>query len=282
MSNVKIEKPKSFLKERVMRFKVVMFIKKNIFVFSLLLLFSLSLLVGLWNVKKIEIINMDKSYSGEQAGYNIKMYMDKYVVGRNYFSINTRDIQRALYSEVANLKWVKVEKTMPNKIVLFVKEFEPKYVLNLEQGSCKVLSREGYLLFTICENDTEKEEKEKKDVLLECCREFSNGNNLILFQSKELVLSSLEYGRKKLLLIEDIQNIVKVIETSSYEIVHIEVENDILEIEELDGRKFKFSLGKDIDIQLRRYIIVLSKIRNDSLEFQTLDLRFERPVLVNN
>lgn len=282
MSNVKIEKPKSFLKERVMRFKVVMFIKKNIFVFSLLLLFSLSLLVGLWNVKKIEIINMDKSYSGEQAGYNIKMYMDKYVVGRNYFSINTRDIQRALYSEVANLKWVKVEKTMPNKIVLFVKEFEPKYVLNLEQDSCKVLSREGYLLFTICENDTEKEEKEKKDVLLECCREFSNGNNLILFQSKELVLSSLEYGRKKLLLIEDIQNIVKVIETSSYEIVHIEVENDILEIEELDGRKFKFSLGKDIDIQLRRYIIVLSKIRNDSLEFQTLDLRFERPVLVNN
>ena len=282
MSNVKIEKPKSFLKERVMRFKVVMFIKKNIFVFSLLLLFSLSLLVGLWNVKKIEIINMDKSYSGEQAGYNIRMYMDKYVVGRNYFSINTRDIQRALYSEVANLKWVKVEKTMPNKMVLFVKEFEPKYVLNLEQDSCKVLSREGYLLFTICENDTEKEEKEKKDVLLECCREFSNGNNLILFQSKELVLSSLEYGRKKLLLIEDIQNIVKVIETSSYEIVHIEVENDILEIEELDGRKFKFSLGKDIDIQLRRYIIVLSKIRNDSLEFQTLDLRFERPVLVNN
>ncbi|MFA7655014.1 MAG: hypothetical protein WCX98_02895, partial [Candidatus Dojkabacteria bacterium] len=57
--NTEVEKkPKSFLKEKMMRFKPVVLIKENIFLFSFFLIFSLSLLFGLWNINRYEIVNI--------------------------------------------------------------------------------------------------------------------------------------------------------------------------------------------------------------------------------
>jgi hypothetical protein len=47
------------------------------------------------------------------------------------------------------------------------------------------------------------------------------------------------------------------------------------------GQSFSFSMSEDIDTQLERFIAVANKIKSDNLEFKSIDLRFERPVLKN-
>mgnify|MGYP007060773840 CR=1 FL=1 len=77
-SGKKIEKKqKSFLKEKISRHKPVVFIRKNIYVFSFILLFSLSLLFGFWNIKKYEIYDTIGSTVDENIKEDIYKYFNE-------------------------------------------------------------------------------------------------------------------------------------------------------------------------------------------------------------
>ena len=279
IKNEGIQKPKSFLKEKIMRFKIVVFVRKNIFVFSILSLFLLSLLLGIWNIKRYEVVDMDGEDVGIDVEQEIGEYFDNNIFLHNYFIFSPKQYQESMYSEIANLKSVRIEKIIPNKIILFVQTHTPKYVADINPEECFVLSPEGFVLEVLSKEGPEVAEGEEREVLEGLCVEYAQRNNLALFSSNNVEISVLNDKKRKLLLMEDINKVVEVIEAFKYEVVNITLENDILKVVEVEGRLFTFSMAEDLDNQLKRYIIVVGKIKNDLLEFASLDVRFERPVM---
>ncbi|KKP81665.1 MAG: hypothetical protein UR84_C0019G0015, partial [candidate division WS6 bacterium GW2011_GWD1_35_594] len=53
----------------------------------------------------------------------------------------------------------------------------------------------------------------------------------------------------------------------------------IATIMDTDGHIFVFDITYDLDTQLGRMYLVGEKINTDLIEFKSLDLRFERPVM---
>ncbi len=271
MNTEEEKKPKSFWKEKMMRLKIVVLIRKNIFLFSLLLVFSLSLLLGFWNITKHEVINIDGEDIDRSIFLEIEKYFDENISSFNYFLFSPKEHQKNMYSNIAEVKKVRIEKVLPNKVVLFVEIHQPKYVVELLSDQCFVLSPGGFVLHDILEEDTEIPEQ--------FCINYATENSLIYFASTDMEISVLEDGKKRLLLMEDINRVVEVVETFNYKIVNITLESGVLKIFDEEGKEFTFSLADDISTQLKRFIVVIGKIKNDLLEFGSLDLRFERPVM---
>ena len=270
--NTEVEKKqKSFLKEKMMRFKPVVLIKENIFLFSFFLIFSLSLLFGLWNINRYEIVNTKGKDMEKSVVEEIEGYFKEHLESSNYFLFSPREFQESMYSDITLLKSIRIEKVLPNKIVLFVEIHQPKYVAELSSNLCFLLSSEGFVLEEILEDDTEGGE--------ELCLNYARENTLIYFFSEDMEISVLENGKRRLLLMEDINKVVETVETFNYKIVRINLENAVLKIYDESDRVFTFSTSDDIPTQLKRFLIVIAKIKNDSLEFGSLDLRFERPAM---
>ncbi len=65
----------------------------------------------------------------------------------------------------------------------------------------------------------------------------------------------------------------------SYRIKRIVLNKEIVELYDESDRVFRFTISADIDIQLKRFIVVAGKINSEEMDFSSLDLRFERPVM---
>lgn len=261
-------KPKSFVKDKIVRFKPVVFLKKNLLIFSILFLFSLSLVFKVWNLYRYEILELNGKEIDQKIYLEIETYVKENILDINYFSFSPITSQRDMYAKIPQVRTIKIEKILPNKVVLFLELYEPKYVANLKSNNCYILSEEGISLEKICEENEEG-----------CCLESSTQRNLPFLSSSSVDISLFENEKSKLLVMEDIGKVVKIIEVFKYEVSNIVLENDILEISDNGGILFRFTMADDIDTQIKRYIIVVGKIKNDGLVFKSLDLRFERPVM---
>jgi hypothetical protein len=78
---------------------------------------------------------------------------------------------------------------------------------------------------------------------------------------------------------EEVGKIVKVVETFNYRINRIVLNKEIVELYDDSDRVFRFTISADIDIQLKRFIVVAGKINSEEMDFSFLDLMFERPVM---
>jgi hypothetical protein len=263
------KKTRNFLKERILRFKLVAVIRKNIFLFSFLSIFVLTILIGVWDIKKYEIYDLNGNDLQENVYYEIQEYVQENIFKQNFFRFLPSVTSKDMYLEIAKLKSVRMEKVMPNKVVLFVEIYEPKYSAFLKNESCNILSSDGIVLDTVCE------ELEK-----ECCKEYSVENNLIYFTSTDVEVSVFDYEKNRLLIMEEIGKVVRVVDAFQYNIKTIDLKNDILEVVDQEDTLFRFTIADDIDIQLKRFIVVVAKVRTEYIKMSSLDLRFERPVLL--
>ena len=279
MPEESVQKPKSFLKEKIMRLRLVVFIKKNIIFFSFLLIFSLTLIFGIWNITRYEIVDIDGGDIESSVVLEIENYFEESIFSSNYFLFSPREYRQKIYSEIALIKRVRIEKVVPNKIVMFVQIHEPKYIVEISTNECFILSPEGFVLEEISKEGSVVDEEGNKEIIDDLCINYAVENSLIYFSSLDMEISTRDDGKRKLLLMEDKNRVVEVVEAFGYEVVNITLDSDVLRIIDSEDKIFTFSMSDDIFTQLKRYIIVIGKIRNDLLEFTSLDLRFERPVM---
>lgn len=263
---------KKFLKERLLRYGPVVFIRKNIFLFSFVTIFLLTLVFGLWDISKYEIYDMQGEDIESSIESQINNYLEENVDGQNYFLLSPSQTSYDMYLNVSRLKTVRIEKSMPNKLIFFVETYEPKYVTHLKARECSVLSAEGIVLEEVCQNEEEGTPEE-------CCKKYSEDNSLVFFSSPDVEISVFDNDKDRLLILEEVKRVVTVVETFKYEIEEVTLENDILEVQDNEGRIFRFTIAGDIDVQLKRFIVVIGRIKSDYMEVGTLDLRFERPVM---
>jgi hypothetical protein len=266
-SNIK-KKKRSFLKERVMRFKIVAFVRKNLPLSIFIFLLTLSFLVGFWDVKKYELYDLSGEPVSDSISSSVSKYLKENVTGASYFLLSPSSLEKDLYLQIPKLKSVRIEKVAPNKLVLFLEDFDEKYVAYLRDQKCYLLAQEGIVLDTICEESEEG-----------CCQQYALDNSLIYFSSDEVEPSTSEGDKDKLLIMEEVGKIVKVVETFNYRINRIVLNKEIVELYDDSDRVFRFTISADIDIQLKRFIVVAGKINSEEMDFSSLDLRFERPVM---
>lgn len=263
------ESSKNFLKDRILRYKPIVFLRRNIFLFSFLAIFLLTILFGVWDIRSYEIYDLDGDTLKERTQEQVREYIEENIFGQNYFRFLPLAASEDMYLVIAELKKVRIEKVMPNKVVLFVEVYQPKYSAFLKGQGCKVLAEDGTLLDEVCEDSEE-----------ECCKEYALENSLIYFRSPDVEVSMFDAQKHKLLVMEEIAKVVKVIGAFKYEIERIELKNNIVEVLDNGGRVFRFTIADNIDIQLKRFMIVVTKIKSEYMEVGTLDLRFDRPVML--
>jgi hypothetical protein len=272
MPEVVKKRSKKFLKERILRYGPVVFIRKNIFLFSFLTIFLLTLILGLWDISKYEVYDLDGNEVESLLYSQMQEYIKENIYGENYFLFSPSTVRQDMYLSISRLKSVRIEKSIPNKLIFFVEIYEPKYTTFLKTKKCNILSSEGIVLEQICEDDQE-------GGVGECCKEYAKNNSLVLFSSPDVEISLFDDDKDRLLILEEIKKVVTVVEAFKYEIEDITLENDILEVKDNEGRIFRFTIADDINVQLKRFMVVIGRIKSDYMEVGTLDLRFERPVM---
>lgn len=268
-NNIK-KKKKSFLKERIMRFKIVALIKRNPPLSIFLFLLTLSFLFGFWDVRKYELYDLGGGVVSEGISSSVSKYLKENVTGENFFLLNPSFLEKDLYLDIPKLKSVRIEKVAPNKLVLFLETFDEKYVAYLRDQKCYLLAQEGIVLDSICEDE---------GVGKECCKQYAMDNSLTYFFSEKVEPSIFEDDKDRLLIMEEVGKIVKVVEKFNYRIKRIVLNEEIVELYDEGDRIFRFTISADIDIQLKRFIVVAGKINSEEMDFSSLDLRFERPVM---
>jgi len=264
------KQPTNHLKDRILRFKPVAFVKKNIAIFVVLFVFLLSMLVGIWNIKKYTITDLNGLDIPQNVSTLIDKYMEEKLIGKNYFSFSTTTFEKDMITSVPYVKEVNIEKVVPNKLEVFVNLYKPTSTALLRDSECYLLSEEGIVLDTICKEDTAN-----------CCKAYATEHSLYVFTSSEVDSSNTENGKQALMVMENIYKVVKVVNTYGYEIQSISLDSMILEVTVKTDQVFRFSMSEDLDLQLERYIAVANRVKSDNLKFKSIDFRFERPVLKN-
>lgn len=243
------------LVNRIKRTTVVIFLRKIFWMLILVLILSISILIGVWNVKKFEYVNSNKVYVND-----INAYVTEYI-GKNIFLVKPKDIEKDILSSNSYVKDVDAKKILPNKILVTVNEYVPKYI-GYFNNRCVIFSTEGKELEEYCK-DCESE-----------CLEHSDMLNTVFIKS-DTVLSS----ESKLIFLEEINSISVLLMEFGYDVRNIDIFQGITQIYDTLDHSFTFDITYDLDTQLSRLYLVGEKINVQEINFSSVDLRFERPVM---
>jgi len=264
------KQPDNHMKDRILRFRPVVFLKKNIPVLILILIFLMTMIIGVWNIKKYTITDMNGLEISAEISTMIDGYVEEYIKGKNYFSFSSNTYERDILSKVSYIKSANIEKVVPNKLEIFVDVYIPKGVALIRDEQCYLLSEEGIVLENLCSEDIKN-----------CCKNYASERSIYTFTSSEVDTSDIENGKQKLLVMDSMAKVIKVINTYGYVIKDINLSSSVLDITLDSGKLFRFSMIDDLDVQLERYIAVANRVKSDNIVFTSIDFRFERPVLKN-
>lgn len=238
---------------RIGRVSFVVFLRRYLPLFVLILLFVLSNIFGLWNIRDIrfelkeesnlDILQLEESSRG--------------FVGENIFLFKPIQLVEEIIGSNGYVKDVYVEKRIPSLLVVTVDEYTPLY-MGYSLDRCVLFSSEGTHIKEVCEQ----------------CLDSCNQESLVTLSSTSFLESD---GR--LIYIKEIGDITEVLSTFGYEISEISIDDTVSRFISIEGHTFTFDLSYNLDTQLGRMYLVGERINSENMEFSSLDLRFERPVM---
>jgi hypothetical protein len=246
LSNNKSEVKISFYK-KLSRQKWFKITRPFIIIGLIVLGIYLLTVLGVFQIKKIEK-NIELEYVE-----NFTQITNQYI-GRGYFSLNLDNMEEEIKNSSRYIKNVSAEKVFPNKIYLDIKEYQPMSYFEYKE-TCYIISEEGFVL---------EENMEYENCILE---------NGIKLTSKQNILTE-----DRLIFDSELLDIVKVLKEFGWSVNEIEFEENILNV--TDGEKtVTIEVNQEFENQLSKLYLVLEKVNIESIEYKSLDLRFERPVM---
>lgn len=181
--------------------------------------------------------------------------------GQNFFMADPSDLRSQAIKNYAFIENIYTEKVFPNRVVISVREKEPFFSVENEEG-CFLLDRKGFVLLEAGCSDI-KSNYTVKEIVGE------DLNNI------DFVLNS----QSSFFNAKEIFTIIAVLDYYNYAVRQIEVENQVAHFYLHDDTKMIFSFSEDVDIQLRRLVVVQNRVDYDNIAFKSLDFRYERPIL---
>jgi hypothetical protein len=218
-----------------------------IIILLIILVIYLLTIFGVFKIKNIETENQLKYVT------NIEQITNQYK-GVGYFSLNLEKLEEEIQNSSKYVKSVSAEKIFPNKILLKVEEYKPEMYMEYKD-ICYTFSQEGLIL-------SESSEYE------EC--KLDNGVNV---ESTQNILAD-----GKLIFGTEIDEIIKILEEFGWIVTTLKFDKNVLEV--TDGERIiTLEVNEEYDEQLARMYLVLEKANIESLDYKSIDLRFERPVM---
>lgn len=203
--------------------------------------------IGVFKIKSIGTTK-DIEYANE-----VYAVFDNYI-GEGYFFLNLDTLTEDIYNLSRYIKEVSAQKVFPNSIRIDIEEYIPKYYFE-SQNICYTMSEEGLIL-------NEEEEYE------ECGKDID-----IMLQSNQNIMS-----KDRLIFDNEVYQAVKVLEEFGWEISNISFDRTVLNISDND-KEVILEINDEYQTQLARLYIVLEKINIEGIDYRSLDLRFNRPVM---
>jgi hypothetical protein len=203
--------------------------------------------IGVFKIKEIELEN-ELEYVE-----NITTVTNQYL-GKGYFSLNLEELENDIQSYDRYVKEVKAEKIFPNRINIVIEEYQPAYYFENKEV-CYIISQEGLLL----EENVEYEE---------CSLEGG-----ILIQAQDTILAE-----GKLIFDLELYKAVQILKEFGWEISKVEFQKNVMHI--FDNEKsITIEVNQEYEDQLSKLYLVLEKANIEGIEYKSVDLRYQRPVM---
>lgn len=248
----------SVIINKIKRFSVVILLKRFLPLLLLISFFFISILLGIWNIQRFVYSNDNfELVSKEDVSNSLKQYL-----GKNIFLIKPFDIKESVLQSSGYVKSVYVKKNIPNTIFLTLQEYDVGYIAYYG-NICSFFSTEGIYLEKKCEQCEQE------------CRGYVLNEDTVYIYSDTV----LESG-KRLIFIQEFDIISKVLREFGYIPSNINMNLGITTFTDIQGHTFVFDLADDLNTQLGRLYLVGEKINVDQISFKSVDLRFERPVML--
>ncbi|WKZ30996.1 MAG: FtsQ-type POTRA domain-containing protein [Candidatus Dojkabacteria bacterium] len=260
-------------REKAKRKKLLVKIAISSVLLVLVLLLGLVISRTTWvDVKHVEVRTADNSDLVNADRELLTAVVEDKVIGANLFSVDIREVRKILLESNPFIKDVYVEKHFPNRVVATLTEREP-YLLVDTTNNCYLLDTEGYVLAkTTGEEEIEVEPqldcmtmKEKFPVVIvystDVKADFPLGEQSTFYEAVKISIFS------------------KVLKDNGYILENVELVEGIFLLQVGVDKLIVFSDSQDLDIQLKRFLLVTDKIEEEGLTFRTLDLRYKRPIL---
>ncbi len=182
--------------------------------------------------------------------------------GENFFLTDLSVLRTDVIKKYAFVERVYTEKVFPDRVLINIREKEPYFLANNSQG-CFLLDKEGFVLL---QGDCNilKSNHSVKELF---------GTDLDNIDFKVNTQSNF-YNAKY------IYEIVNILDYYGHNVKTVEVEEHMANFELHDSKTFIFSLLDDIEIQLKRLVVIVKKLEADEMVFKSIDLRYQRPVLI--
>jgi cell division septal protein FtsQ len=175
-------------------------------------------------------------------------------IGQGYFALNLNELEQEIQKSDKYIKSVSAEKIFPNKVRLLIEEYQPISYLEYKE-TCYIFSQEGLIL---------EEMIEYEECFLEKGIKLISNQNII--------------AEGKLIFDKELSEVIKILSKFGWEISTVNFKENVLEIG--DGEKVVIiEINQDYMIQASKLYLVLEKANIDGIEYKSLDLRFERPVM---
>ena len=219
------------------------------FIITLIIVLIIYLLtiIGIFKIKKIEITK-NLVYVG-----NLEQVTNKYI-GQGYFNLDLNKLEEDILAYSPYIKSVSSEKIFPNKIMIKPEEYTPMSYLEYND-TCYIFSEEGIIL----EENSE----------YESCKLDSG----IKLESEQNIIAD-----NKLIFDTELYEVSKILEEFNIYITNVDFEKNKLELS--DGEKtITLEINKEYENQLSKLYLVLEKVNIESIQFKSIDLRFNRPVM---
>jgi hypothetical protein len=236
----------SFYK-KLCRKKWFKILRPFIFIALVVLVIYILTVIGIFKIKEFRVEN-ELLYVN-----NLNEISEKYK-GTAYFSLDLEQLETDIKKSNRYVKDVSTAKIFPNKISVNIEEYQPTYYLELKEV-CYILSQEGLVV----EENTEYEE---------CSLE-----NGIKLESKENILAE-----NKLIFDLELYQVVKILNEFGWEISNVEFQKNVMLVSDAD-RVLTIEVNQEYEEQLYKLYLVLEKANIEGIEYSSLDLRYQRPVM---
>jgi len=255
-------------------------------IFGLLLVV---IVMKFWTIDAIAFTNTSLKYVDKAAQ---EAYFNQRYRGKPFLLTNTNKISQEVTESSSYIKTSYASKQFPNKIAVEVEEYEAFLVLQTA-SECAVLSTEGTVLeiktYDQPQSDEQKSPNSAPDEnrhplqnqVSDVCNAYVRQFHTPLVYAVE-VNANQEVGTQvRNIPFDEIYASIKVVNAlyPGVAVIRIEHNNSLLKLHLADGHRIVLSLGSDVEIQLKRLILISAEIQKSDLEYEEIDLQYEAPVV---
>ncbi len=176
----------------------------------------------------------------------------------NSLFLSTKDVEQIIYDSNPIIKKVQVEKELPSRLIMNLSFYQPAAVFEVSQGFY-LLSSDGRILA--------KEKSKRKDLPFikyyqKLGYDSANSGDTLSYADLETAL----YFLSK---ITDL----------GFRINNIDINGPDMIALYADKKKFVVTTEKESELQLYQLTVLIKQFKIEGKEFESIDLRYEKPII---